>query len=222
MDKPKKLPRDFAIRWIQAGIVLPKLFGREISEQDNRELKEGNDAIQGIIELCREAQKYARGGRISPEAEFLIADFARQRIDMQCTLAMMINADPAWQAAIESRRAVQKVSAQNWPIVPKSPDSTCEMTIACNHSWYEYNDSYTGSGCHCWVCRNCNESHQDDPRTPGQKAEDYAAYAKERNEYAIRQREAASLRANEDAARRRALEKLTDEEIVLLRIPRWR
>jgi hypothetical protein len=39
------------------------------------------------------------------------------------------------------------------------------MTQECEHDWYEYADSYTGSGTHCWSCRKCPVSVYEEPES---------------------------------------------------------
>jgi hypothetical protein len=43
----------------------------------------------------------------------------------------------------------------------------------CEHDWYEYSDSYTGSGTHCYICRKCNASVRDEPESHKRYREEY-------------------------------------------------
>jgi len=41
------------------------------------------------------------------------------------------------------------------PVIPCDEDK---------HDWFEYSDSYTGSGTHCWSCRKCGSTSWSDPK----------------------------------------------------------
>lgn len=43
----------------------------------------------------------------------------------------------------------------------------------CEHDWYEYSDSYTGSGTHCYICRKCNANTYIEPESHKQMRKEY-------------------------------------------------
>jgi hypothetical protein len=90
--------------------------------------------------------------------------------------------------------------------------------MTCDHRWYEYSDSYTGSGSRGhWLCYKCPaQTSGDDPRSTIQRREDTERRLKEDKEYRAKMGELAEEAKMKIQKRQRALAKLTDEEKKLL------